>query len=442
MIVTLAYNDDDRRYKKMASNQDIFNLIKEIKADQDAMRTEAERSNKNIEKELNGMNTKLEHVKQDAKIMKNKVEGIEERLVALEKDNERKKREEYAKRKREEEKKVKEKETEEKKIENQEKSSYAEALGVQPDGSADKNEELNFKSTWARQLSQANLEQQLKMATEAARKMDGKEGDFFKKKTKTPAKQNKLGNSLDRHSQEDWAWTEGDAEWDGTTDRQAKNREKKQREEKKRKERIEKAAYIGRCTIGIGPIRQESTDYFNKITADYGLAKKMAAAEFLQGYLKFDECDLSDIDITDTKMSAKGDDIMYCVLDCPEKVINIRRRIADCQNEAIKTREFIPPQFFSRYTALAKHAAELRATKPEIKTQIRFLERDIGLYTKVKGSMLPFLPVNMSDLENELPPIDHNAEWQRKTDLPPWRRTSPTKKQVQLKSLAGSTTIL
>ena len=55
--------------------------------------------------------------------------------------------------------------------------------------------------------------------------------------------------------------------------------------------------------------------------------------------------------------------------------------------------------------------------------------------------MLPFLPVNMTELETEckLPPIEPNAEWRRKTDLPPWRRTSPTRKQVQLKSLAGHT---
>ena len=399
-IVTLAHDDDDRRScKKMASNQDIFDLIKQIKADQDEMRTETVRSNKKIEKELSGMNSKLEHVKEDAKVMKNKVEGIEDRLLALEKDNERKKREEYAKRKREDEKnkeeKVKETEEKKKEKENQEKSSYAAALRIQPDGSEEKTEALNFKSTWAKQLSQANLEQQLRMATEAAKEMEGKEGDFFKTKLKTPAKQNKLGNSLDRHSEQDWAWDEGEDDWDGTTERQAKNREKKQKEEKKRKERIEKAAYIGRCTIGIGPIRQESTDYFNKITADYGLAKKMAAAEFLQGYLKFDECDLSDIDITDTKMSANGDNIMYCVLDCPEKVINIRRRIADCQNDAIKTREFIPPQFFARYTALAKYASELRADKPEVKTQIRFLDRYWPLY---KGQRIhASLPTSQHD---------------------------------------------
>ena len=421
--------------RKMATNQDIFNLIKEIKADQDAMRREADARSKNIEKELNGMNTKLEEVKEDAIEVKNKVEGIEKRLTAIEKDNEKKRRDEVMKRKRETDNR---KQGEKEKV-TEGTNSYAAALGGQPGGSKDTKEspvveEVCFKSTWARQLSQANLEQQLKMATIAAKKMEDEKGGGFKA-SKTPVKQNKLGNSLDRHSEDDWAWTENDSEWEGTTNRQARNREKKVKEEKKKREKIEKAAYIGRCTLGIGPIRQESIDFFNKITADYGLAKKMAAAEFLQGYLKFDESDLSDIDITDTKMSAKGDSVLYIVLDCPEKVINIRRRIADCRNDDIKIREFIPPHFFARYTALARYAAEMRAEKPEIKTQIRFLERDIGLFTKTKGSMLPFLPVNMEDID--LPVIDHNADWKRKTDLPPWRRTSPAKKQVLLKSLAG-----
>ena len=181
----------------------------------------------------------------------------------------------------------KEKVTEGREKEMMENQSYAVALGVQPTGSTrDKNspevEALNFKYTWARQLSQANLEQQLKMATEAAKRMEDKNGDVFKA-SKTPAKQNRLGNSLDRHSEQDWAWEENDADWEGTTDRQAKNRERKMREEKKKRERTEKAAYIGRCTIGIGPIRQESTDYFNKITADYGSSQKNGCSRISAG---------------------------------------------------------------------------------------------------------------------------------------------------------------
>ena len=128
----------------------------------------------------------------------------------------------------------------------------------------------------------------------------------------------------------------------------------------------------------------------------------MAAGEFLQGYLKFTGDDLSDIDITDTKMSGLGDGIMYIVLDMPEKVVHIRRRLADCRNDKVKTRDYIPPQFFDRYKALGRYAAELRSEDPSTKTQIRFLDNDIGLFTKTKGSLLPFLPLDMSTIQRRL----------------------------------------
>ena len=82
-----------------------------------------------------------------------------------------------------------------------------------------------------------------------------------------------------------------DTEWDGTTDRVTKNREKREKEIEKKRQKVEKAAYIGKCTIGVGPILKESINYFHKITGDYSIAEKMAAGEFLQGYLKFDEND-------------------------------------------------------------------------------------------------------------------------------------------------------
>ena len=137
------------------------------------------------------------------------------------------------------------------------------------------------------------------------------------------------------HDQNDWAWDQGDSEWDGTTDRAAKNMEKKKKE--RRNAKIENAAHIGRGTISLGPIKDKSLQYFNKIIADYSEAKKMATAELMTGYLKYDHQDMSDLYITDTKSSSKGDDILYVVMSSPEKVLNIRGRIADVQNAAIKT---------------------------------------------------------------------------------------------------------
>ena len=159
----------------------------------------------------------------------------------------------------------------------------------------------------------------------------------------------------------------------------------------------------------------------------------MAAAEFLNGYLKYDKEEMTDLDITDTKTSAKGDNILYIVMDCPEKILNLRRRIADCNNPGIKTRDFIPPQFWRRYTTIGRIAADWRRNDSELKTQIRFIKDDVRLYTKRKGLNEPFVEVPMEELDEteKVPGIEMNVEWRRRNELPNWRRTSPVIREVK-----------
>ena len=140
-------------------------------------------------------------------------------------------------------------------------------------------------------------------------------------------------------------------EWDGTEDRAARNREKKKRDKENRKRKIEKACKIGKCTIGVGPIKSRSYDYFNTNTADFEEAKKMATAEFLAEYLKFNHKDMTDMNITDTRISAKrGDNMLYIVLDSPGKVKNIRKRIADIKKHQDKNAGLHPATIFSSAT--------------------------------------------------------------------------------------------
>ena len=104
-------------------------------------------------------------------------------------------------------------------------------------------------------------------------------------------------------------------------------------------------------------------------------------------------------------------------MDSPGKVRNLRRRIADVQNQDIKTREYIPPHFFNHYSALSKYAQELRASKNNVvKTQIRFEDTDIELYAKEHGTDDPFQPVGINEpgTKVELPPIDYNIKWEEK----------------------------
>ena len=95
--------------------------------------------------------------------------------------------------------------------------------------------------------------------------------------------------------------------------------------------------------------------------------------------------------------------------------------------------------FFDRYRALSRHAAELRDKDSTLKTQIRFVEQDIGLFTKVKGTDDPFSELNMDNLQTDLclPPVDFSVKWTMKADKEPWRRVSPDKRTITLKSLGG-----
>ena len=61
-------------------------------------------------------------------------------------------------------------------------------------------------------------------------------------------------------------------------------------------------------------MKKKSFDYFYTIMGDYDEAKKMAAAEFLEGYLMFNSEDMIDLNITDKNISAKHDVILYTVV--------------------------------------------------------------------------------------------------------------------------------
>ena len=102
-----------------------------------------------------------------------------------------------------------------------------------------------------------------------------------------------MGDAIDLHSQQDWDWNEGGDDWDGVVEKQEKNLEKKMRDREKKVTKVAKAINVAKSTLGVGPIANQSIDYFHNITADYGEAKKMAATEFLTEYLKYDSEDLN-----------------------------------------------------------------------------------------------------------------------------------------------------
>ena len=106
-----------------------------------------------------------------------------------------------------------------------------------------------YKSNWAQHMSQLSLEKKLKLANEAADHMEAK--DIREEAIKVRNKDNKqvkLGDSL--HSKEDWAWNQGDEDWDGVQDKGVRKEEKRKRDRLRKKERVEKAEFVANCSIG------------------------------------------------------------------------------------------------------------------------------------------------------------------------------------------------
>ena len=66
----------------------------------------------------------------------------------------------------------------------------------------------------------------------------------------------------------------------------------------------------------------------------------------------------------------------------------------------------------------------MRTKDKTLKTQIRFGETDIEVYTKKKGTQEPFRYVALDKIVylNEIPAFDHSRKWTKRQDRPPRRR--------------------
>ena len=164
--------------------------------------------------------------------------------------------------------------------------------------------------------------------------------------------------------------------------------------------------------IGIGPVTKHSIEYFFKKTNDQRSAQIMAAKEYSKHFQDFNEEELKEIKIEDTKKAAK-DDVLYIALANKEQVHEIYYRRAQSRNDDLQLRDYIPPQLHSRFTALAKKAAEKRKLCTDLKTQIRWGDTDVEIHTKQKGTDEAFKKCDIVDFmgDDRLPDIDLSVKW-------------------------------
>ena len=178
--------------------------------------------------------------------------------------------------------------------------------------------------------------------------------------------------------------------------------------------------------IGIGPIKMKSINYHNEKVKKIYEAKVMSAKEFLGFFLKFEEDELKEMNIVETKLSSGNDEIMYIALEDREHVRDIHRRKAQCKNDDILVRNFIPPQIYQRYMSLNKLCSDRRKEDTELRTQIRFGKIDLEVLTKEKGTQDPFKNIDLKQFlgDDTLPMFDHNIKWTYRPDRQPRRRAT------------------
>ena len=84
--------------------------------------------------------------------------------------------------------------------------------------------------------------------------------------------------------------------------RKERNRERKERSEKNKEEKKTNAATKVRKILGIGPIHNESIDFYMKQVKDYSEAKVLALKEYLMHFLKFSQEELDDMEVVETQV--------------------------------------------------------------------------------------------------------------------------------------------
>ena len=219
----------------------------------------------------------------------------------------------------------------------------------------------SYKSNWAQNLEEEELrkekeiEEKMKKHEEKEKVMRDRKRKHEKEikekemKDKMSKSENKIGipeGVGDLHDQSDGSWEDSEEDWSGTVKRQEKNKEKRKKRYLRKKEIQSATTKSASLIIGLHPIRKTSLDYFSRKARNFNEAKIMAANEYLENVLMFDKKEIEDINITDTQVSKKGDDVMYVTVNSLETISEIHRRIAERQNPEIFAQNFIPPQYF------------------------------------------------------------------------------------------------
>ena len=229
-----------------------------------------------------------------------------------------------------------------------------------------------------------------------------------------------FGIDTDTDTTED---TDENNEWSEVENRK-RNEIKKKNQRKKKKDLEESTSRKAANMIGIGPINLDKLMNYKNENKTYENMKIEVIKDFLATELAYEPDELEELIICETKLATNGENIIYLALENYEQVKEIHLRKAELKNDTINTRNFIPPNFYERFIYLNKICKEERMRNPDMKTQLRFGNKNIEIFVKYKGDNAPFKKIPISDLTDPdlVPGFNHSIHWKRHIDRPP-RRT-------------------
>ena len=219
----------------------------------------------------------------------------------------------------------------------------------------------------------------------------------------------------DSESEPETGWTE--------VDRRKKNEEKKRLTKRKKKELMETTATRASSMIGLGPVNQRMIEEHRRDRIPYEESKALLVRDFLMNNLDFDEIEMEELRIMETRLSNKGDGIINVAFETQEQTKQIHIRRAEIGNEDIVVRNYIPPTFYQRYMEISNICKEKRNDDAELKTQLRFGRKDVEVFVKHRGENMPFRKIDLKEFtDKEIPQFDHKIKWKRYIDRQPMRK--------------------
>ena len=225
-----------------------------------------------------------------------------------------------------------------------------------------------------------------------------------------------------------------------TVDREGRNKIRRKRTKERKERKTVEVAGKARRMVGLGPISDKDIEKQMKCTKDNNQAKCWAVKEHLATNYDYNQAELDELKILETKRTNR-DEIIYIAVGTEREIKDIYQRKAECMNDKTIVKNYIPPHFFERFSALNRICTLRRSEDSNLKTQIRFGYKDLMVLTKEKGSTDAFKEVDLLDFtgHKRLPNFDMTVRWKVQEDRPPRRRITSNRPSDQQETTTSPT---